>query len=66
MNTPLSSQWRKRNASQMRKIKENIAGNLELQMLVWSTIESYQAGAKVARSQSSTLAEAVSKKSKRD
>lgn len=66
VKTQLSAQWRKRNASQMRKIKESIAGNLELQMLVLSTIESYQADAKVARSQSSTLAEAVSKKNKRD
>lgn len=66
VNTQLSAQWRKRNASQMKKIKDSIGGNLELQMLVLSTIESYQAGAKVAKSQSSTLAEAVSKRMKRD
>lgn len=56
------TQWRARNAAQRRRISSAIENNLELQMLVLSTIENYEAAKRVAEAQGVGVASFASRK----
>ena len=52
----MKMQWRSRNTSQCKRIQKAVFNNLELQMLVLSTIEQYEASQECAQAHGTTVA----------
>lgn len=52
----MQMQWRSRNTSQCKRIQKAVYNNLELQMLVLSTIEKYEVSQKAAQANGTTVA----------
>ena len=63
VDAKLAAQWRARNAAQLAKIHAAAKGNLELQMLILGTIESYYDSQTAVAAQGTSIQAAMSKSS---